>query len=266
MAKNLLFQCWIHQDYIKDRLPRYGKISSTLMRDYAENCGAEYQFYEEPFFHEHSVFSHETHEKLRIIYDETYDDYDTVVYVDTDIIPHSNAKNIFESVKETSSYIESYEKGMIGASVLPVIEEVPTTNARFALDLFEAHNLAPIEIDVPKEAGTKFKKIYKWYNTGVMVWTKEDRIRARNEWQHFYNFKQSAHKKFTQTDEGWFNIQVQKNNFPIKNLDVSWNTTPHFYREINIPSANFYHFSGGKGKDFIENDRKFNEFYEIYCM
>lgn len=263
MPKNLLFQCWIHKEYEENRKPKYAQISSLLMKKYAEDCGAEYVFYNEPFFHEYCVWLHTTHEKMRIIYDESFDEYDTVVYVDTDIIPHSNAKNIFEEVKETSAYIESYEKGMVGGAVLPA--DVETTNTRFALDLFEAHNLTPIEIDVPKEAGTKFKKIYKWYNTGVMVWTKEDRIRARNEWQHFYNFKQSTHKKFTQTDEGWYNIQVKKHNFPVKNLDIVWNTTPLFYQHGKIPHAEFYHFSGGKGKDLIENPELFSEFYENHC-
>jgi hypothetical protein len=272
MAKNLIFQCWIDEDYKFDNVPEYAEVSKLYVEEYAKKCEADYKFYHDAFFHEYSIFLHTTHEKMRIIYDESLDEYDNVVYVDTDIIPHSQAPNIFDEMKGkgVGVYVENFEKGSFASSCVPWNCEPDSpmeSHSTLPHRLFDlngvAHKIRKQKVNNISWQNNEY--IVKWYNTGVMYWSREDRIRAREEWDHFYNFRQLCAKKFVDSDEGWFNVQALKYDWEFNDIPVEWNCMPDFYTPENVPKANLYHFSGSGAKKTLSDPEKFEKFYERYC-
>jgi lipopolysaccharide biosynthesis glycosyltransferase len=112
--KRLLYQ--FHVDF-KDRsknvfgesfdrvsVGEYWKHSTTFAKAYCERYGIDYKF---EFLSEEEytpwAFGVETFDKYRAI--QYLDEYDQVLYVDTDVIIHPNADNIFEEFKD---------KGLVG--------------------------------------------------------------------------------------------------------------------------------------------------------
>ena len=108
--KRLLYQ--FHVDF-KDRsknvfgesfdrvsVGEYWKHSTTFAKAYCERYGIDYKF---EFLSEEEykpwAFGVETFDKYRAI--QFLNEYDQVLYVDTDVIIHENADNIFEEFKDS---------------------------------------------------------------------------------------------------------------------------------------------------------------------
>lgn len=81
--KTLIYQFW------KGTVPAYASLSSRLFRDYAQTHGADYRFDENPDFFKgkYSEYYH----ALRPIYDDSFLEYDRVIFIDADVYPKKTA-------------------------------------------------------------------------------------------------------------------------------------------------------------------------------
>jgi hypothetical protein len=100
-------------------------------------------------------------------------------------------------------------------------------------------------------------------NTGVVLWTKEARLRARElflpweEWCYTGDFHMSI-----MNDQPYISAQLMKHDFDIETIDQTWNDSPHYASEEEFfQKARFCHYTGGEWKvDMVRhwNDRRYN--------
>lgn len=141
---------------------------------------------------------------LDLIYDPYFDTYDNILFLDTDVIVHKNADNIFE---------------------IPEIR--PHTDV----------------IGIPENTSNRY------INTGVIVFTKKGRKKAREKWDINWKAWQKIQPKGNPSllvDQPYMNIMMTRHNFNIIKLGEQWN----FW--VTEPSysgfAHFYHFSNDSKK------------------
>ena len=97
--KNIIVQIYISLDKSSDTAPilpafdELSKISISLAKKYCNKIGAEHVLITEPFIN----FIHPTYERFRLFEDPYWtDNYDNILYLDSDVFIFDDAPNIFE--------------------------------------------------------------------------------------------------------------------------------------------------------------------------
>jgi hypothetical protein len=244
-------------------------ISRESFEIYAEEIGCEYMFSDERVFTEgHGCALSTLFECLRVVYDPYFDQFDKVLFADADIVVNTK-ENIFDvSDAEVYGVLESdirVSKG--GYNAWDYDEKILSDY----LEKFEMHD-CPI---VPSlGVGKKFDSKLTIMNTGVVVWTKEARLKARkvfDDWQPWCYPKMlgkdtKVHTMSITNDQPFISSQLTKHNFDIESIDQSWNDTPIHYRgelthetAISTGHSKFLHYTGGSQKttmvDFFYDDK-----------
>ena len=119
-----------------------------------------------------------------------------------------------------------------------------------------AHNDLPI---VPaKDMGSPNDSKMTMMNTGVHVWTKEARLKAREVFDDWWKYVQSPGKDFwLNNDQPFISGNVVKHGFTLNHLDQTWNESPpHFGKDQEKThdlwkDQNFLHYTGGFGKKYL---------------
>lgn len=220
-------------------IPKWGMRSSSYFKRYAEKVGADYYFFTEPYVNATSNYF----EICRIYLDEMLDQYDKVLYVDLDVMPKSD-NSIFEiPVVDVAGWPE-YKHPKIKGN--PQWKRDPSLISRFrhfGSDLVDAKTIQNIRM----------------INTGVLLWSKEARLKAREnfdsyeEWFHYKNklldssLGDVGHSTHC-LDQPFLNAMFNKYKFDVLELGYEWNRFPT-YNE-NEP-CNFAHYLGKDGKNVI---------------
>ena len=198
-------------------------------------------------------------ECLRVIYDPMFDQYDKVLFADTDIIVNTT-ENIFDQCED--------------GEVWGVLESDFVTNSGGGYnvwdyggeawgkwyDKFSQHEI-PL---VPVFSKVRPSRI-TILNTGIVVWSREARLRAREvfmDWQEWAYAKPAYHLSIM-NDQPYISGQLMKHDFDLVTLDQTWNDSPHYDDEEEyFDVAKMCHYTGGGGKiimlDHIERKKHKN--------
>lgn len=166
----------------------------------------------------------------KFIFLDLLEEYDRILYLDSDVLITPHAPNIFEIYSDENffyAYHENSESDYMDRD--KYIESI--TN----------------KIYWPTEENNKFR----YFNAGVMLFSK-------NHKEFFANFKEETEKHpelLSFGDQTILNYLSVKNNLPFKSLSADWNKMslgmedPYFERY----SSNFIHYAG---PDFYGNNNK----------
>lgn len=261
--KNLIYQYLVLNDKVnnrgnvgdKNRIELYKEIANVSrmsFEKYAEYHGFEYEFCEEPYItkesDDHNALFFEC---LRVIYDESYDQYDKILFLDCDVVCNSY-EDIF-SVSEAEVY-GVYESDIVteskgGYNVWDFHKKDFLEHA----EKWEAHG-CPI---VPVISKTNRPSRIAILNTGVIVWTRQARIKARECFDDWREWLYGEPKKSlpVMLDQPWINAQLMKYDFDVEGIGQTWNDTPtHYKNPENKFRSNFLHYTGGNGKTLMLED------------
>lgn len=244
MSRNLIFQYYVN---LEGPRPEYVDLSISKFKEYAKHVGAEYLFKDSLKFiqgkkpHPHHIYF----EWLRLIYEPYWEQYDKILFVDTDVIPEK-LDNIFDQkIEHVGMVAERHYRGMNGKP-----------------GFSRKHNQGkwPKLLTFMKEKGHyemhNGEKFWVVYNSGVMLWSKEGRKMARNRfkiWREWYtqmsNFP--CEKQLT-LDQPYLNTQLHK--IVVTELPLKWNCYPRVkWDDKKFPKdAVFVHYTSKKKQDIID--------------
>jgi len=272
--KNIIFQYMITNAETDKRgkVPQYPQgtraelyrktadLSAESFRIYADKIGAQHHYSTKQVFTEGQTGSTVLlFECLRMIYDTLYDEYDKVLFADTDIICNTE-ENIFDVVED-------------GIDVTGVFEsDIQTSkgggyntwdyNEEIYKQLKEKYERSNIPI-VPTKPPNRFSKVTT-FNTGVLVWTKEARLKARECFDSWLDYMKDGDEHgdpfWLNNDQPYISGQLVKHGFNIQSIDQKWNDTPTHWDDDRGYDMNFLHYTGGGNKVVMLEDYENNRF------
>ena len=226
-----------------DGIPEWGIRASSYFQKYADIHGVDYHFSTESYCNARSNYF----EICRVYLDPMFDQYDKVLFVDLDVVPKDMNTNIFDiDVIDVAGWPEFKHTKIKGD---PKWDDNPALRARFE------HFGAPMI--KPKTATDNSTRML---NTGVLLWSKQARIKAREQFDHFedwFGYKNKllepgkwedfGHSSYC-LDQPFLNAMFNKFNFDVLELDYKWNRFPT--KDENEPCY-FAHYLGKDGKNVI---------------
>jgi hypothetical protein len=270
---NLIFQYMITnaETEKRNKVPEYPQgTRSELYRRTADLSAKSFQIYADKIGAQHHYSTKQVHtagitgstvllfECMRVVYDPMYDDYDKVLFVDADIICNTE-ENIFD---ETN-----------GHDVTGVFESEIRTEKSGGYNTWDYSDKIKNELITKYERNgipiVPTKPPYRpscvmTFNTGVLVWTKEARLRARELFDPWQDYMEDGDKHgdpfWLNNDQPWLSGQLIKHGFNIQSIDQTWNDTPTHWPDDRGYDMNFLHYTGGGNKVVMLEDYENNKF------
>ncbi len=271
-VKNLIFQYMIlNPDLDEQRGPILGQSRSKIYSEcadisrksfeiYADKIGADY------LYSDQAVYTKDEYERdttvclfecLRLIYDPIFDEYDNVFFADTDIVVNTD-ESIFDIHEgDVTGILESDIRTATGGGYNGWDYKESTYNDQ--VRKFEHHGI-PITPAMPPNRPSKIQIM----NTGVVVWSKQARLRARevfDDWKEWYFEGPQIHMSLM-NDQPYLSGQFVKHDFDLNLiLDQTWNDSPHYATEDEFfEKAKMCHYTGGEWKVDMINHYHENKF------
>lgn len=218
--KNLIYQVW------SGSLSEEAKVSSKLMKAYAERIGAEYMLEINPNIASKICDVPMYFEWLNPILDDRFLKYDKILSVDLDVFPVENLKeNIFEEdVVDIGACTELFQ-GKQRATVTVGGHINKKNDEKWASVIKQNWG-----VDLPRDGDGNLKV----YNAGMVVFTKEG-IQKAKEWmpfQEYINFmRNKGFGRFYTVDQNYFHLMVCSNyGVDFREMDNGWNSQIHYVR------------------------------------
>lgn len=256
--KNAIFQYMIvnprvdeERGKIKDRVrselyQECALLSSQSFQEYAKLIDADYYYSDE------QVFTKDIDdptallfECLRVIYDPMFDQYDKVLFADTDIAVNTQ-DNILDLCEDGDVF------GVLESDIVTHTGggynswDYKDSNYHDYVKKFQMHDI-PIIPSLPPNRPSKLTIL----NTGIVVWSREARLRAREvfmDWKEWYNAEPKFHMSIM-NDQPYISGQLMKHDFDLVTLDQTWNDSPHYATEEEFfEKAKMCHYTGGDWK------------------
>ena len=271
MSKNVIFQYMITSKEVDKRggikgwdgsrsslYEEAAKISRESFEKYAERIDATHIYSNRRVATEgHGCSTSLLHECARVWLDPIFDEYDNLLFADTDIVVNTD-ENIFDLMESGADVYGVLESDFVTASGGGYNSwDGPGETYDNFCRKFSLHD-CPIVPVMPPNRPSKITIM----NTGVVLWTKEARLRARElflpweEWCYTGDFHMSI-----MNDQPYISAQLMKHDFDIETIDQTWNDSPHYATEEEFfQKARFCHYTGGEWKvDMVRhwNDRKY---------
>jgi len=233
-------------------------ISRTSFEEYAKKIGATHIYSDERVATKgHGCSTSLLHECARVWLDPMFDQYDNLLFVDTDIVVNTE-ENIFDVMESGAEVYGVLESDFVtadggGYNSWDSNEENYMNFCR----KFELHD-CPIVPVMPPNRKSKLMIM----NTGVVLWTKEARLRARNEFMNWEDWCYTGDFHMSiMNDQPYISAQLMKHDFDVETIDTTWNDSPHYAAEHEFfENARFCHYTGGEWKvDMVRHwrDRRF---------
>ena len=273
--KNAIFQYMVVNDkvdergMIKDR--KRGELylevaehSRRSFEQYALTIGADHHYADTLEFVKSDDSTALLFECLRVIYDPMFDQYDKVLFADTDIMVNTD-EDIFDLCEE--------------GEVFGVLESdyVTSTGGGYNSWDYKKQNLADFSAKyqyhdipvVPVFAPNKPSKI-TILNTGMVIWTKEARLRARElfmDWEEwFFAPEEAQYHMSIMNDQPYISGQLMQHDFDLVTIPQTWNDSPHYVTEkVFFETAKMCHYTGGEWKlDMLRHieEGRFSQYYK----
>ena len=267
-VKNLIFQYMIlNPDLDEQRGPILGQSRSKIYSEcadisrksfeiYADKIGADY------LYSDQAVYTKDEYERdttvclfecLRLIYDPIFDEYDNVFFADTDIVVNTD-ESIFDIHEgDVTGILESDIRTATGGGYNGWDYKESTYND-------QVRKFEPITPAMPPNRPSKIQIM----NTGVVVWSKQARLRARevfDDWKEWYFEGPQIHMSLM-NDQPYLSGQFVKHDFDLNLiLDQTWNDSPHYATEDEFfEKAKMCHYTGGEWKVDMINHYHENKF------
>lgn len=227
--RNLIFQYYIGNP---DKSVEY---SVNDFKEYGKKYNAEYVFKNKPFISfadelkKHEIYYNKL---IAIIQDKSLDEYDNILYADTDVVIDDFNHNIFDLIADDTDVV------LIGDDYLVPIYYLKG-HWKEMLRIFSDEYLEP----------------EYFVNSGVMLWTKKGRLKARKEFLNFERWLSYPQYNVKNDDEFYLNAMLTINNFNIQYLSEEWNwrednMTNRFNEQIERNGKPiFHHFLFGSKKN-----------------
>lgn len=244
---NLIAQYWIgpYTDLVLE--------SRNQVKSYAQRIGASSSFSTRfsfagenrtPYMHNGSYF-----EILRYVYDEKYDEYENILYLDCDILVNPNAPNVFDSFRHYKQIAMCLEEPF-GTTAQPWY----FSENQYWKDMVRKYSMHGVDIKEPHHS-------FRQYNTGVVLMSREWRQDARkkyDDWKNWMTDYEDFHL-FLSNDQPYLNCMIMKYGHGVDNMGSLWNCNPEWYRPgfmgmyegVPIENYHFYHFSDASKKNAI---------------
>lgn len=240
---NLIYQCFEASTILdpeqQDLNKRAAEISSLKVGEYAESIGATFRFSSKPYLTEDSI-CRPMYQWLRMIYDPWFEQFDNVLFLDTDIIPNTD-KNIFHDHDGDVSIVVDVERNGNGLAFNRWDYDKP-----FFERLIRHHDKA----DLPIIADERSRMIN--YNSGVMIFSREARTKARKYFDNWINYVNEELEDFVLNgDQYWLTAQLLKYEFDVNELDPRWNGTMLKQRSERTDTYWFKHYQHYEGKQAL---------------
>lgn len=267
--KNAIFQYMVVNPKVDERGDIQGRKRSLVYREvadisrrsfleYADIVDADYFYSDEQVFTKGDDNSTALlFECLRVIYDPMFDEYDKVLFADTDIVVNTE-ENIFDLCEEGDVFgvLESDIVTANGGGYNSWDYKESTYN-NFKNKLLQ-HGV-PITPALPPNRPSKILIL----NTGFVVWSREARLRAREvfmDWREWFYAEPTYHMSVV-NDQPFISGQLMKHDFDLVTLDQTWNDSPHYATEEEFfEKAKMCHYTGGGWKIDLLRHYKENKF------
>jgi hypothetical protein len=246
-----------------DRVELYRKtadLSAESFRIYAEKIGATHHYSKKQVYTAGKSGSTVLlFECLRCIYDEMYDEFDQLLFVDTDIIANTE-ENIFELAGDYD-VCGVYESDIRSDTDGGYNSWDYDDKKRILIEEKYARHGIPVVPTSPPQRPSSIATL----NTGVLIWSRDARLRAREVFDPWYDYVLDGIEHDTpfwlNNDQPWISGQLVKHGFSVLGLDQTWNDTPTHYRDWHgdygegamsaydkWKNQNFLHYTGGGNK------------------
>jgi hypothetical protein len=194
-----------------------------LMKEYASRIGADHVFELDPSWPEDARIQRKDLGKynahygaFKPIFDSAYDDYDYILFADTDVVPRNTNENIFDEM---------------GKAEIGICEEWMQPDIRSQISQFgisEANDLKFHDI-IQQFYGLQMPRDYKYrhrvFNSGCVVYSQKGRKKAQvvfKDFKQYVDLMADNLPDFYQGDQEYLNAMLPQ--FYWKKLDYKWNS------------------------------------------
>jgi len=215
--KNIIYQYW------KGPLKPGIKLSTKLMKEYADRIGAEFRF-------DHNIeIASKTcdcpiyYEPANPLVDDSFDEYDNVLLIDIDVFPVDGlSENIFETLMWEDAGICTEPKQPYYRSIYNVAG-ITTQNDNKWADVLR--NRWGIEYTYDDQ------KRPMVYNTGVVVISKKGLQKMKKNWPSFQEYIDEMRKqglpRFYTLFQDYFSAYIHQEGFEFQRMNNGWNSYMH---------------------------------------
>lgn len=231
--KNCIYQYWDGE--IKESC----RAGVEAMKAYAARIDADYIFEENPQFLKKqfglNFGSYSPHYgAFKPVFDSSFDGYDKVMFVDTDVFPVEGlTDNIFDEFTS--------EIGICTEPMQPALRKQSggrITNQSDEYWAFIVEKMLFENINVNRHFPVTLPRYengdLKIYNTGMVLYSKHGRRRARNMWVYFKryfdlmcNYKLDP---FYTCDQPYLHAMLSYTEHDVQEMDNGWNSYIHYFK------------------------------------
>lgn len=240
---NLIYQFW------EGTIP-YGALAGKKnMEEYAKRVGAEHMFEKNPKWIRNLGIGHKYQSfygQFKIIYDESYDKYDTIMYADADVFAVDGlTESIFDAFEKTGG-----EVGLCTEPRQPQRRLESTGHINHHADEKWAEAIKQkYNVDMPRNE----QGLLKVYNAGMVLYTKEARKRIREEFPPFEEYIQLIRGKglsnFYMCDQPYLHAMLTVSNMNYVEMDNDWNQILHYVGKKSNPLVEDRNVNDDRTKD-----------------
>lgn len=226
--KTLIYQYW------DGNVKESARIGARAMKKYADRIGADHLFEENPQWAAklRSILGgwYRYYGCFRPVFDKQFDDYDAVLFCDTDVFPIDGlSQNIFEELGD-------HQLGICTEPFQPKQRQITTGRITTQQDELWARTVEQMwDFEVPRtEEG-----LVQVYNTGVVLYSRDGIEHARTKWPTFSEY---AHvisgvslDGFYRCDQPYLHCVMFASGMKVLELDNGWNSYVHGTRDKYNP-------------------------------
>ena len=218
--KKLIYQVWA------GKLRPGCVYSSKLMKEYADRIGADYRLDIDPMIASKKCDVPMYFEWLNPLLDDSFLEYDSVCSIDMDVFPVNSLKDdIFEAAA-------GYDCGICTEPFQGKYRSSTTIGGHINSknDEFWAKEMKRLyDIDLPRDKDGYLKV----YNAGVVVFSKEALLKAREKFVSFQRYINDTRKaglgRFYTVDQNYFHAMMCA-HYKYVEMENGWNSYVHYIR------------------------------------
>jgi hypothetical protein len=204
------------------------------IKAYADKIGADYLFEDNPKFitteMKMNLANYTPHYgSFKVIFNSNWDKYDKILFLDTDVFAVDNLKeNIFDFfTKEIGICTEPFQPKQRQITLGQITSK---QDEKFADFVKKKYNT-----DLPRTS----EGLVKVYNTGMVLYSKEGRLKAQKEFDNFEKFvrdiKNHGLIPFYGSDQGYLHAMMFAKGFDVQEMDNNWNSYIHGTKDKHQP-------------------------------
>jgi len=200
------------------------------MREYADRIGADYKFEQNPnWFRKNfqDVGNYSAHfGAFKPIFDSAYDDYDAIMFADTDVFAVDGlSENVFDQLEGDVAVCEE--------TFQPKQRTITTGNITSERDNAWAKMLKKhYGVELPRTDDG----LVRVFNSGVVLYSKQGRLKAQKAFYDFSKYinlcRNSGMIGFYVSDQPYLHAMMFAHKLDVQIMDAGWNSFVHGTRDI----------------------------------